>query len=181
MTRGRRRYDDVTSEPRHPLVERYLADLQRHAASTLPPAQREELFAEISSHVDAGARAARSEADIRNMLDDLGHPLDIVNAAAPPRTDGGPTGQLAVVLGVIAVVLILVPPVGIPVGAIAVILGLRARRHSRGLGSINRMATSAVALGAVAVALRVLLLIGLVSSGSDADTEAPTENTILGG
>jgi hypothetical protein len=43
------------------------------------------------------------------------------------------------------------------------------------------MATSAVALGAVAVALPILLLSVLVSSGSDAETEVPTENTISGG
>ena len=165
---------------RHPLVEKYLADLQR-AGGRLPRAQRDELVAEISAHVDAGTSAARSEADIRNMLEDLGHPLDIVNAAAPSGTGTGPTGRLAVTLGVFAVLLIPMPGLGIPVGVVAAILGWRARLNARQLGHINRMATSAVALGAVAVTVPVLLFTLLASSGTDADTEVPPETTITGG
>src|SRR5918995_2239918 len=102
----------MRTQPRHALVERYLVDLQR-AAARLPRAQREELLAEISAHVDAAATAAQSEADIRNMLDDLGSPSDIVDAASPRAAEVGPTGWLALALGVLA---LLLPVVGIPLG-----------------------------------------------------------------
>jgi uncharacterized membrane protein len=154
----------------------------RRPHTGLPRSQRDELVAEIAAHVDAGTIAARSEADIRNMLDDLGHPLDIVKAAAPLPAGMGPMGRLAVALGVLALLLTQVSTVlAIPVGVAAVILGLRARRYARQQGRLNRMATSAVALGLLAVALPILLLTVLASSGTDADTEDLTETTILGG
>ncbi len=66
----------------HPLGEDYLRRLQR-AARVLPRRQREELLEEIRAHLDAGLAPHATEADARNLLDDLGSPDDIVAAARP--------------------------------------------------------------------------------------------------
>lgn len=173
----------MRTQPRHPVVETYLVDLQR-AAARLSRAQREELLAEISAHVDAAATAAQSEADIRNMLDDLGPPSEIVDAASPRPAEAGPTGRLALALGVVA--LLLSPVFGIPAGVAAAILGLRARRYLRHAGRTSGRATAAVVTGFVAAALQILLVSGLIAARTEGDADEParpatTETTILGG
>jgi uncharacterized membrane protein len=66
----------------HPLGEEYLRRLGG-AARVLPRGQREELLEEIRSHLEAGLPPDATEADVRNVLDDLGSPADIVAAARP--------------------------------------------------------------------------------------------------
>ncbi|MGH8990910.1 MAG: HAAS signaling domain-containing protein [Acidimicrobiia bacterium] len=66
----------------HPLVEQYLRSLD-DAARRLPRHQREELTAEIRDHLAAGLAPDAGEADIRNFLDNLGSPAEIVAAAQP--------------------------------------------------------------------------------------------------
>ncbi len=66
----------------HPLVADYLHRLER-AAAALPRSEREELVAEIRSHLDTGLAPDATEADVRNLLDDLGTPDEIVAVAAP--------------------------------------------------------------------------------------------------
>lgn len=67
----------------HPLAEQYLRHLER-AAQHLPRADRDELLAEIRSHLDSGLPAGATEGRARNLLAELGTPEDIVAAAAPP-------------------------------------------------------------------------------------------------
>jgi uncharacterized membrane protein len=66
----------------HPLAADYLRRLER-AAGVLPRHQRDELVAEIRDHLDAGITPDASEADVRNLLDDLGAPEAIVAEARP--------------------------------------------------------------------------------------------------
>ena len=66
----------------HPLGDEYLRRLER-AARVLPRGQREELLAEIRSHIAAGLAPDATDAEARNLLDDLGSPADIVAAARP--------------------------------------------------------------------------------------------------
>jgi hypothetical protein len=66
----------------HPLVGDYLRALES-AARGLPRRERDELVAEISGHIDEALPDAPTEADIRNVLDQLGPPADIVAAARP--------------------------------------------------------------------------------------------------
>ena len=68
----------------HRLIDEYLRRLER-AARVLPRRDRAELLAEIRSHLDAGLPPQPTEADIRNLLDDLGQPDSIVAAARPDR------------------------------------------------------------------------------------------------
>ena len=64
----------------HPLVEGYLRSLDG-AAKVLPRRERDELVSEIRAHLDEAVPPGASEADVRNALDALGAPWDIVAAA----------------------------------------------------------------------------------------------------
>ena len=73
----------------HPLAEEYLRRLDR-AAWSLPGPDRAELLAEIRAHLEAGLTPGSTDADVRNLLDELGAPDDIV-AAAQSSADGAPS------------------------------------------------------------------------------------------
>ncbi|WP_433260635.1 HAAS signaling domain-containing protein [Actinosynnema sp. CS-041913] len=63
----------------HPLVTSYLDRLRRQAAA-LPETRREELVEEIRSHLEVSLLLPASESQIRDMLDRLGTPEEIVDA-----------------------------------------------------------------------------------------------------
>jgi hypothetical protein len=56
------------------------------AAKVLPRRDRDELVGEIRAHLDEAVPADASEADVRNALDALGAPWDIVAAAGGEST-----------------------------------------------------------------------------------------------
>ena len=91
----------------HRLIDEYIQQLDA-AARTLPRRDREELVAEIRSHLDAGLPPEATEADIRNLLDELGTPENIVAAARPDHRAArrGPREVFALLLLVIGL-----PPV----------------------------------------------------------------------
>ena len=68
----------------HPLADDYLRRLER-AARGLPRSDRDELVAQIRSHLDAGLPPDATEGQVRNLLAELGSPEDIVAAAGPDR------------------------------------------------------------------------------------------------
>jgi hypothetical protein len=68
----------------HPLADDYLRQLE-HAARHMGRSDRNELVAEIRSHLDSGLSPDAQEGDVRNLLAELGSPEDIVAAAAPDR------------------------------------------------------------------------------------------------
>ncbi|MEA2686957.1 MAG: hypothetical protein QOE93_2152 [Actinomycetota bacterium] len=74
----------------HPLAAEYLRDLQR-CARTMPKEARDDLIAEIRSHLDTALGPDASEAEVRNVLDDLGPPSAIVAATRPPGAPGAAT------------------------------------------------------------------------------------------
>jgi uncharacterized membrane protein len=73
----------------HPLAEDYLRRLD-HAAWSLPGPDRTELLAEIRAHLEAGLTPGSTDADVRNLLAELGAPEDIV-AAAQASPEGAQT------------------------------------------------------------------------------------------
>lgn len=81
----------------HPLVQDYLARLDR-AGAGLPPEIRAELSADLSAHLDSALTSTSSDADVRNALQELGAPEDVAAAAydglgsASPPAAGGPAG-----------------------------------------------------------------------------------------
>lgn len=67
----------------HPLAEEYLARVEA-AARRLPRRDRHELVEAIEDHLLAAQEAeSLNDAEVLNMLDDLGDPEDVVTAAAP--------------------------------------------------------------------------------------------------
>lgn len=72
----------------HPLIRDYLRDLEKEA-SLLPRQARRDLLAEIRGHLhEALATRAGTDADVRNLLNEMGEPRDIVGVA---RSDIGAT------------------------------------------------------------------------------------------
>jgi len=63
----------------HPVVVSYLEALQLRALS-LPSTRREELLLEIRSHIAATLSGTASEAQVRQLLDRLGSPEEIMDA-----------------------------------------------------------------------------------------------------
>ena len=63
----------------HPLVERYLRDL-RQALHDMPRRQRDELVAEIASHIEQTLPEGASDAEVMTALDRLGDPDQIAGA-----------------------------------------------------------------------------------------------------
>lgn len=109
----------MTTMKTDPIVTDYLNRLDT-AAAGLPPDQRAELVADVGEHIDTALRAARTadEVTVRNVLERLGPPEDIVREAIGPdnmppqedlRTDGRDiaaliilsAGFLAAFLGVV--------------------------------------------------------------------------------
>lgn len=77
------------------LVREYLARLDA-AAAGLPERRREELIGEVREHIEAGIaeEAAPTAATVRNVLDRLGSPDEIV--AAEAHGAAGPSGTAAI-------------------------------------------------------------------------------------
>ena len=98
------------------LIEDYLRRLE-HAAAHLPRTRRAELVADIRGHIDAALRQeqAAGEAAVRNVLDRLGPPEDIVEAAQPPTPEAD---QRVGKLETAALIALLVPFIGWLVGAV---------------------------------------------------------------
>lgn len=100
------------------LVDDYLRQLE-HEARVLPHGDQRELVAEIRAHMDAALRTDASEADVRNVLDELGTPTEIVAAAQPPRS-----GRSRGAHEVFAVILLLVGGLVLPLVGWLVGVGL---------------------------------------------------------
>jgi hypothetical protein len=78
-----------TMETDH-LVDDYLRRLE-HAAAHMQRARRTELIAEIRGHIETALREeeAAGEAAVRNVLDRLGPPEEIVEAVAQGHQSNG--------------------------------------------------------------------------------------------
>ncbi len=88
----------------HPLADDYLRRFE-HAARVLPRSEQKELVGSIRDHLDTAIAHDATEADVRNVLDDLGEPADIVAAAQPGRVPArrGAREAFAVILLVLGV------------------------------------------------------------------------------
>ncbi len=159
---------------RDALVDSYLTRLEA-AAAPLPEPRRQELLAEIRSHLaEALGDAPADETTVRNVLERLGSPEEIVAAALDPdeRPPGAPARR-AGALEITGLVLIaIVPLLGWAVGAILVGLSDRWRTREKtgaflvlGLGGI--CAVVLPALGIIAVSAGSLDQEPIVVEASD--------------
>jgi uncharacterized membrane protein len=122
----------MTTTARHPLVEDYLARLRAEAAR-LPADQSRELVSDIDEHLDAALTQDSSEAEVRNVLDRLGTPHELVIEAGGspvlPATTGtkwlsSPAGAIICLLS--AEVLSLLLPITVPLWILGLVMMARA-------------------------------------------------------
>jgi hypothetical protein len=164
------------------LVENYLRRLDA-AASTLPPDRRAELVSEIRDHLQEGLRQSgtNDEASVRNLLERLGPPEDIVTEAAGPMA---PTHHAVPApemnrFAVTSVVLGALWLLGIG-SVLALVFGYRARseiKRTEPSQSGAVLATVGIILGWVGIALLLLLAVGalgLVVGSQSAPVPAPS-------
>jgi hypothetical protein len=161
-----------------PLAEDYLARLDR-AARGLPPPDRDELLAELRSHLQAGLAPDASDADVLNLLHELGSPEDIVAAAQPDRATpltaasrpASPWGPLEVVAVVgLTVGAFVLPVVGPLVGIVLVWVSTRWTRREKGI------ATVLAALPVLTLALGAAMLIAV---GGSSEPSSPVPEPVI--
>jgi uncharacterized membrane protein len=132
------------------LVGDYLREL-RTAARVLPADRRDELVAEIAAHIAEARQSDDSPMAVRNILDRLGDPAEIVRTAAdaPPASTGwaadadtvaGAPGRLGV-LEIAAVLFLLfggivIPFLGWVVGVVLLWLSPRWTSRDKLLGTL---------------------------------------------
>jgi len=160
------------------LVASYLRRLH-DAASRLPPERREDLVAEITEHIEsAQADGARSVAALREVLDRLGSPGDIVAADIavdpPPAVAAAPGGArfelAAVSLLVLAELLFWFPLFAVPLWLAGVVLVFFGRRWNT--------ADRVLALVVLAPAMWLLLMFGAASvSGESCASVGPVTDS----
>ncbi len=161
-----------------PLAEDYLVRLDR-AAYALPPQDRDELLAELRSHLQSGLPPAATDADVLNLLHELGSPEDIVAAAQPeratpmaaPSRPPSPWGVLEVI-AVLALTVgtFVLPVVGPLVGIVLVWGSTRWTRREKGI------ATVLTALPVVALVLGASMLVAV---GGNADPSQPVPEPVI--
>jgi hypothetical protein len=146
-----------------PLVDDYLRRLDA-AASTLPPDERDELVSEIRDHLQEALRQTPpgDQAAVRNALERLGSPDEIVAAAADPApAQPAGVGSQVNVLAIASVVVAVVWFAGL--GAVlALVFGYRARRQikdSTGSQTGSGLATAGIILGWIGIAIVVTAVI----------------------
>jgi uncharacterized membrane protein len=116
----------MTAVQTHPLIADYLSRLDA-AAAGLPQQQRAELMAEIREHIDhdIGAAGGADEIAVRNALERLGPPEEIV-AAADAGASASPAADQRRRVGVLEIAaliaLAVLPLLGWIVGAVLVVL-----------------------------------------------------------
>ncbi|HET6920058.1 MAG TPA: hypothetical protein VFI46_11410 [Jiangellaceae bacterium] len=116
------------------LIDDYLRRLE-HAAAHMQPARRAELVAEIRGHIDTALRQkqAAGEAEVRNVLERLGPPEDIVEAAEPPSPH---TDQRAGPLEIAALIALIVPFIGWLIGTVLVFASRVWSRRDKLIGAL---------------------------------------------
>jgi hypothetical protein len=146
-----------------PLVDDYLRRLDA-AASTLPTDQRDELVSEIRDHLQEALSQTPpgDQAAVRNALERLGSPEEIVAAAADPAP-GQPAGVGSQVNGLaiasVAVAVLWFAGFG---AVLALVFGYRARRQikdSAGTQTGSGLATAGIILGWIGIAIVVTAVI----------------------
>jgi hypothetical protein len=116
------------------LVETYLRRLEA-AAAHMQPSRRAELVAEIREHIETALRQEDEvgEIAVRNVLERLGPPEEIVEAAEPP-TEPGWSRARAGALEIVALVSLLVPVLGWLVGIVLVAVSRAWSNREKALG-----------------------------------------------
>ena len=158
---------NVDADPKAELVRGYLERL-RAAAAGLPPDRREELLAEVREHIGVALSAEPgepTEVSVRNVLDRLGPPEEIVRAEhedpAPATTHqvGGPAGPAVSPWGGLEVAALVTLAVGgIVLPGIGLLLGLLLAWLSDRWSTQQKLVASAIVLLPVILVLPAALI-----------------------
>jgi hypothetical protein len=146
------------------LIEDYMRRLE-HAAAHMQRARRAELVAEIRGHIETALRQeqAAGEAAVRNVLDRLGPPEEIVEAAEPPFPPGD---RRAGVLEIVALLALIVPFIGWLIGTVLVFASRVWSRRDKLIGALLLLAPILV------------LSLGFIAAGpSGSEESAPPGET----
>jgi heme A synthase len=146
------------------LVDDYLRRLEE-AAAHLQRSRRAELIAEIREHIETalGEEEAAGEVAVRNVLERLGPPEEIVEAAEPqPVAEPVRTGKLEVA----AMVALVVPFIGWLFGIAMVLI-------SRAWSNREKLLGTALAL------LPVLAFLTLAVLDSDSESTTSTLEVVI--
>ena len=158
------------------LVEDYLRRLDA-AAATLPPDRRVELVSEIREHLQEGLRQSgtNDEVSVRNLLERLGPPEEIVAEAADPPPPNDMTVPALETNGAAVASVVLGALWLLGIGSVlALLFGYRARREiksSQPRQTGAGLATAGIVLGWVGIAL--LLVVGVGALGLIAESRPP--------
>lgn len=116
------------------LIDDYLRRLE-HAAAHMQRARRTELIAEIRGHIETALaeEQAAGEAAVRNVLDRLGPPEEIVEAAEPSSP---PSDRRAGILEIVAVLALIVPIIGWLAGTVLVFVSRIWSRRDKVVGAL---------------------------------------------
>lgn len=139
------------------IVTDYLKRLEA-AAAPLAHDRRKELVAEIREHIEASLAesGARSDADVRNVLERLGSPEEIAGAAGVGGGGSSPTRR-AGPLEIAALLALLVPVAGWAIGGVLVVV-------SRAWSGVDKVVGLSVLL-----VVPLLFSIAVVTSSADGD------------
>jgi hypothetical protein len=142
------------------IVDDYLRRLEA-AAAHLQRSRRAELVAEIREHIEAALRQedAASEVAVRNVLERLGPPEEIVEAAEPPAAAQSEKRRGA--LEIAALLALLVPVIGWLVGSVLVFVSDAWSRRDKLIGV------------ALLLVLIVLPALGVAAESGGVDQSVP--------
>ena len=141
------------------LVDDYLRRLDV-AAARLERARRIELVAEIRAHIETALsqEQASGEAAVRNVLDRLGPPEEIVEAAEPAAQ---PRGRHVGVMEIVALVALIMPFIGWLIGTILVFASRAWSRRDKLIGAM------------LLAAPIVVVSLGYVAAGPSVEVSIP--------
>lgn len=152
------------------LVDDYLRRLDA-AAAHVQRSRRVELVAEIREHIDAALREedVASEAAVRNVLERLGPPEEIVDADAPAQS-----ARRAGALEIAALVALVLPLIGWLIGIVLVLVSQAWSSRDKLIGIALALIPALIPVAAIAV--------GSSSGGSEVvDTGTPVPRQPLPG
>ncbi|MDO5503830.1 MAG: DUF1700 domain-containing protein [Actinomycetia bacterium] len=145
---------------RHPLVQAYLADLDR-ALTGSEERERAETLSAITEHLDQRLSHGADEAEVRRVLGELGSVDTIADTATPQAAvaheeRSHPLAAIALASAVAAAVLLIVMPfVALPLAVLALTVGLIhliTRRPGRGMAVAGVILATATLLASIVLA-----------------------------
>ncbi|NLA36036.1 MAG: hypothetical protein GX868_10165 [Actinobacteria bacterium] len=165
---------------RHPLVQQYYREL-REAATALPESQRTALLSDAVGQLNRSLVNASSDADVRTVLDSFADPDQVVAASVGPvqadALDTLPSGALGLYLGIVGMVFVFLPWVGVAIGGLGLLVSLVTAFRRRAAGATSGVALGAIAVSVVAIVLPLVLV--AVFDNIQEGQKNPTVNTLV--